>query len=416
MPETLSLPMLIGYWCSSSQVVSGCQEHHVRVAAWLQSFLVRALMAALAVILIMLPCHAAQTGRLLAVGPLRGITSIAEAAKVARDGDVIEVDAGDYVRDVAVWSQARISLRAVGGRVRLLAGGAAAEDKAIWVVRAGEISVEGFDFIGAVVPDRNGAGIRFEQGSLLIRDCRFLENQNGILSSGNPAAMLVIENSEFGYNGFGDGQSHNLYVGAIASLKVSGSYFHHARVGHLLKSRAAENFIFYNRLSDETGGQASYELEFPNGGLAYVLGNVIQQSSTTENPHIVAFGAEGYKASTNKLYLVNNTLIDMRPRGGRFLRVNKGAEVIAINNLLLGEGFLETEAKADFRNNFKVDFEDFVLAVREDFHLKTGSRLIGKAIAVSPAGGVSLTPTAGYRHPRSLQPIRDGALSPGAMQ
>jgi len=416
MLEILSLPMRIGYWCSSNPVVSGCQAGHARVAAGTLSCLVRSLMTALALILIMLPSHAAQTGRSLAVGPQRAITSIAEAARVARDGDVIEVDAGDYVRDVAVWSQANISLRAVGGRVRLLAGGAAAEDKAIWVVRGGEISVEGFDFIGAAVSDRNGAGIRFEQGRLLIRDCRFLENQNGILTSGNPAATLVIENSEFGYNGFGDGQSHNLYVGAIASLKVSGSYFHHARVGHLLKSRAAENFIFYNRLSDETGGQASYELEFPNGGLAYVLGNVIQQSSTTENPHIVAFGAEGYKASTNKLYLVNNTLIDMRPRGGKFLRVNKGAEVIAINNLLLGEGFLETEAKADFRNNFKVDFEDFVLAVREDFHLKTGSRLIGTAIAVSPAGGVSLTPTAEYRHPRSLQPIRDGALSPGAMQ
>lgn len=371
---------------------------------------------ALLLFLIALPYHATIAGGLLSVGPQRAITTIAEAAKVARDGDAIEVDAGDYVRDVAVWSQAKISLRAVGGRVRLLAGGAAAEDKAIWVVRGGEISVEGFDFIGAAVSDRNGAGIRFEQGSLLIRDCRFLENQNGILTSGNPAAMLAIENSEFGYNGFGDGQSHNLYVGAIASLTVSGSYFHHARVGHLLKSRAARNFIFYNRLTDETGGQASYELEFPNGGLAYVLGNIIQQSSTTENPHIVAFGAETYKTGVNKLYLINNTLLDMRPRGGKFLRVSKGAEVIAVNNLLLGEGTLETEAQADFRNNFKVDFDDFVLAVREDFHLKPGSRLIGKAISVAPVDKVSLTPVAEYRHPRSLQPIRGGALSPGAMQ
>ena len=54
--------------------------------------------------------------------------------------------------------------------------------------------------------------------------------------------------------------------GPFAVLKVTGSYFHHAKSGHLLKSRAAKNLIFYNRLTDEIGGTASYELEFPNGG------------------------------------------------------------------------------------------------------------------------------------------------------
>jgi hypothetical protein len=76
---------------------------------------------------------------------------------------------------------------------------------------------------------------------------------------------------------------------------VTGSYFHHADVGHLLKSRAARSHILYNRLTDETGGRASYELEFPNGGLAYVVGNVIEQAATTENETIISFGAEGYR-------------------------------------------------------------------------------------------------------------------------
>ena len=102
---------------------------------------------------------------------------------------------------------------------------------------------------------------------------------------------------------------------------MTGSYFHHAKVGHLLKSRAGRNLIFYNRLTDEIGGTASYELEFPNGGVAYVMGNLIQQSSTTENPNIISFGAEGFRSQSNLLYLVNNTLVDMRPQGGQFLRV-----------------------------------------------------------------------------------------------
>lgn len=40
---------------------------------------------------------------------------------------------------------------------------------------------------------------------------------------------------------------------------------------------AAVIHIYYNRLTDEAGGQASYELEFPNGGMVYVVGNIVEQ-------------------------------------------------------------------------------------------------------------------------------------------
>ncbi|MDP1606405.1 MAG: hypothetical protein Q8L93_07190 [Rhodocyclaceae bacterium] len=112
--------------------------------------------------------------------------------------------------------------------------------------------------VGARVPAGNGAGIRFEQGALKVRNCRFIDNENGILTSNHPAAVLEIENSEFAdIRQGGERWKHNLYVGAIRTLKVSGSYFHRAWIGHLLKSRAAENHILYNRLTDETDGRAS---------------------------------------------------------------------------------------------------------------------------------------------------------------
>ncbi len=335
---------------------------------------------------------------------------------MAKDGDTVEVDGWDYVGDVAVWTQNDLTLRAKNGRARLIAQGASAESKGIWVVRGGKVTVEGFDFVGATVPDRNGAGIRFEKGDLRIENCRFLENENGILTGNVADSTLEILNSEFGNNGFGDGQSHNLYVGAIAMLKVTGSYSHHAKIGHLLKSRAAKNLIFYNRLTDETGGTASYELEFPSGGLAYVVGNLIQQSSTTENPNVISFGAEGYRSQANRLYLVNNTLVDMRPQGGQFLRVKPGAEVHAINNLLVGKSKLEEAGPGDYRNNFNVDLDEFVLAVREDFHLKPGSKLIGKAVMVDAVDGIALRPTAEYKHPSSVRALKGGVVSPGAMQ
>jgi hypothetical protein len=362
------------------------------------------------------PADAVEQGKLIEVGAQRAVKTLAEASRLAKDGDIVEVDAGDYLRDVAVWTQHDLTLRAKNGRARLIAQGVSAESKGIWVVRGGNISVHGFDFIGAAVPDKNGAGIRFEQGHLRVEDCRFLDNENGILTSGHPNSTLEIKNSEFGNNGAGDGQSHNLYVGTIALLKVTGSYFHHAKSGHLLKSRATKNLIFYNRLTDEIGGTASYELEFPNGGLAYAMGNVIQQSSTTENPNVISFGAEGYRSRENRLYLVNNTLVDMRPQGGQFLRVKTGAEVFAINNLLVGKGRLDGGGAGEYRNNFNVDLDEFVLAVREDFHLKPGSKLIGKAVMVDAVDGIALRLTAEYQHPRTVRVLKGGALSPGAMQ
>lgn len=293
------------------------------------------------------------------VGAHRTIKTIADAARMARAGAIIDVDSGTYAGDVAVWTQDNVTLRAVGGRVRLLARGAAAEGKGIWVVRAHGMRVEGFDFEGAAVPSRNGAGIRLESGSLQVRNCRFMHNEMGLLTNNDPHTVLEIENSEFAYNQRPDGHNHNLYAGQIARLTVTGSYFHHAHIGHLLKSRAAMSRIVNNRLVDGAGGTASYELEFPNGGKVYVAGNTIAQSIGTENPILISFGAEGYKWPRNEINLANNTLVNPLPRGGVFLQVAPGADAIrAVNNRLAGMGTLESAGPGEYRNNIPIDLRD----------------------------------------------------------
>jgi hypothetical protein len=356
-------------------------------------------------------------GRVLAVGPTRELHTVAEAAAVARDGDVVEIDAGDYSGDVAVWKQDRILVRGVGGRVRLIAAGASAERKGIWVVRGGSMTVENVDFIGARVPDRNGAGIRFEKGRLTVRNCSFIDNENGILAANDKDAVLTVEGSEFGNNGAGDGQSHNLYAGGIGELSVMGSYFHHAHVGHLLKSRAARSYIAYNRLSDETGGQASYELEFPSGGVAIVIGNIIQQGATTQNPFVVSFGAEGYRWPVNELYLVHNTLIDDRPSGGQLLRVRPGAgRLVAVNNLSLSRSALDEAGPGEFAGNLKAGRDDFVAADSYDYRLR---RKIGHAAKLAPLPlfeDVTLMPGREYVHPRKTRRLGAPATVQGALQ
>lgn len=365
---------------------------------------------------------AAQAGPVLKVGPRRALTSLAAAARQARDGSVLEVDAGDYVADVATWPQHDLTLRAVGGRVRVIGNGAHAQGKGLFVTTGQRQRIEGFDFIGGAVPDRNGAGIRLEAGSLTLVDCVFRDNENGLLSANDERIELEILGCEFGPILPREGRTHNLYVGAIQRLSVRGSWFHQGHKGHLLKSRAALNHILYNRLTDEIGGRASYELEFANGGVAVVMGNLIAQSSTTENPHVISFGVEGATWEKQALYLVNNTLVDQRPSGGIWLRVSpRQAEVVLANNLLVGGPQLAAEGHWTRRANFSADWDEFVQAAREDFRLRPGSRLRGKAQAAGEGGGLALRPTHEYRHPRSTVALAGGgpaagAWSPGAFQ
>jgi Right handed beta helix region len=356
--------------------------------------------------------------RIIRVGKTGEVRSIAEASRLARSGDVVEIEAGEYTGDVAVWAQKELTIRGVNGVARLVAAGASAEGKGIWVVRGDRVTVENVAFVGTRVPSRNGAGIRLERGSLTIRNCLFEDNENGILTGNDAGTELVIERSEFARNGAGDGQTHNLYAGNIARLAVTGSYFHAARVGHLLKSRARESDIRYSRLTDEASGSASYELEFPAGGVAVVLGNLIEQGQRTENAVIVSMGAEGYPWPRNELYFTHNTVVNDRAEGGVFIAVKPGdARARVVNNLFVGKGTLELNAAHELVGNENAAWSEFAMASRLDFRLKAQSRLVGRAQPAGAVGGLSLRPEREYVHPTATAPLPAGTpLSPGAFQ
>ena len=353
---------------------------------------------------------------LLRVGPARQFTRPSAAARVARDGDIIEIDAGVYDGDAAVWKQHNLTIRGIGGRAHLRASGADAEGQAIWVIQGDNATLESMVFSGAAVPDRNGAGIRLEGAGLTLRDCYFHHNENGLLSGPRPDSEVLIEHSEFAYNGFGDGYSHNIYIGG-GSLTVRFSYLHHANVGHNLKSRARRNQITYNRIMDEIDGNSSYAIDLPNGGLAYVIGNVIQQGPATQNSTVVAFGAEGYKHAVNEFYFVNNTVVNDLPAGGRFVFVRAGAGAARlVNNVFAGPGEISS-GPAELRNNLLAGKAGFVDPAGFDYRLRDGAPAIGAGIEPGLAGGVDLRPYAEYAHPLQQRVRRDsGSLDLGALE
>ena len=350
------------------------------------------------------------------VGPQHALKTPSEAATFARDGDVVEIEPGIYYGDAAVWTQNRLTIRARGGRAHLRADGAHAEGKAIWVIKGSATTIENIEFSGAKVADRNGAGIRLEGPGLTVRDSSFHDNESGILASGNLESDIVIEHSEFARNGAGGG-SHNLYIGTVRSFTLRYSYSHHAIIGHNVKSRAIKTYLLYNRIADEQDGRASYAIDLPDGGLAFVMGNLIQQGPETDNRTIVAYGAEGYKNLLNELYFVSNTVVNDDPKGGRLLVIRPGADAVrVINNLFAGPGEL-LSGKADSRSNLRTTKADFVNPDKLDYRLKARGAGIGKGIDAGSPYGFSLRPSEEYRHPLGKGPRPSaGPLDLGAHQ
>ncbi len=340
----------------------------------------------------------------LQVGPQRALKTPSQAAALAKDGDIVAIDAGEYRADVAVWRQNNLTLRGIGGQARLLAQGANAEDKGIWVIKGNKVTVENIDFSGAKVSDGNGAGIRIEGAGLTLRRCGFFENQNGILSGASPESDILVEYSEFANNGAGDGQTHNIYIGAVRSFTLRYSYVHHARIGHNVKTRAQTNYILYNRIMDEADGTASYTVDLSNGGLAYLIGNLLQQGPQTDNFTMVSYAAEGLRYPVNALYMVNNTLVNDFPEGGNFVLVKPDkVDVKLINNLFIGKANLALHEAEKSHNVFGSE-KDVISLANYDYRLRPNSKAINAGVDPGNAHGFNLKPTEEYVHKANMRP------------
>ena len=322
---------------------------------------------------------AAAGHRTWRVGPDRALTTPSAAAAVARDGDTVLIDRGTYSGDVAVWTQDDLTLRGHGGRAHLRAAGASAQGKAIWVIAGDRTTVDRIEFSGATVPDDNGAGIRQEGDGLTVTRSWFHDNQDGILTGAAPDSDIVITRSRFFRNGGGDGYTHNIYVGAVRSLRVTGSWLWGADVGHELKSRAARNTIVGNLISDRRG-TASYSIDLPNGGRSLVAGNTVVQGPRSENSTLVSYGEEGLTGS-RVLRVIGNTFVNRRT-SGTFVSLADGARATLRDNLVVGPGELTSGGNVSSRADRRVGEGGFVDPAADDFHLRQGSPAIDRGVRV----------------------------------
>ncbi len=243
----------------------------------------------------------------LTVGAGQEFSTLAAAINASQNGDVIQVQAGTYTNDFATITT-NITIEGVGGMVNLVATVPPPNGKAI-LTTDGNITIDNVSFSGAAVPDGNGAGIRYETGNLTINNCYFFNNQEGLLGGSDTSGSITINNSEFANNGAGDGFTHNLYVGEIATLTVNNSLFTSAVVGHEIKSRALNTIVENSRIIDGATGTASYSIDAPNGGNVVLTNDVIEKGPNSQNSAIISIGEETSSPYANTSLKISNTTV-----------------------------------------------------------------------------------------------------------
>jgi hypothetical protein len=373
---------------------------------------------------IFLACAALAPAATIQVGPTRTYTTVAAGYTTAVDGDTIEIDSGTYV-GANGWvriGKNNLTFRGVGAtRPVLDANHSATATKGIFVVDltgSGNLTVENLEFANAYISSGSGgnaAGIRYQPAALpatlTVRNCYFHDNQNGILTNGGTTLDVFIEYSEFNHNGFGDGQSHNMYINNARNFTLQYCYSHDANNGHEVKTRANNNYILYNLLSSENGF-GGRNVQLAQGGVGYIIGNVIQKGPNCTNNELIAYGGEG--TNTNPyLYVVNNTLVNLRENLVTFLMMNNSTSAgtaVMKNNIIQWRNSQDTVVGGSYAGQV-VQTTNWITTNaalsnigNHDYHLtsaSTGAINLGTAPGTG-YNSVSLVPVYQYIHPTSI--------------
>ena len=285
----------------------------------------------------------------LTVGTGAGdFASLAAALAASQNGDTINLPAGVYTDQTATVSDS-VTIQGVGGTAYLVAVAPVPNETSILAVNAtGNVTIRNLSFSGAFTSNANGAnaaGIRYFGGNLTLAGDAFSGNQEGILATplSSGTGTIVIQNSTFTNNGVSDptltagyGYTHNIYIGDVSSLSITGSTVTAANVGHEIKSRALTTTITNNIVADGPTGTASYSIDTPNGGAVSIQGNTIQQGPLSQNDAIISNGEEG-NLHPGSLGVTGNTIVNNDPDPGSIAVINLGVTPATVTgNLIAG--------------------------------------------------------------------------------
>lgn len=267
--------------------------------------------------------------------------SLKAAAAAAQGEDTITLAPGWY-RECAVIRARGVTVRGMPGedneQVKLHS--VICQGKAILVTAGNDITVENLTLQGARAPDKNGAGIRAEGANLRVNNVRFVDNENGILTTSRTDSTIQINGSLFERNGSceGSGCAHGLYAGQIGRLIVRDSRFIGQQIGHHIKSRALYTEITQSEIEDGPWGTASYLIDLSNGGNAFITRNRMSKGALSGNRgYAIAIAFEGDKNPGDQIIIEDNIFTYDGPGRTAFVGNRSAVKVRLHGNELHGE-------------------------------------------------------------------------------
>ncbi|HEY8042290.1 MAG TPA: MYXO-CTERM sorting domain-containing protein [Polyangiaceae bacterium] len=304
--------------------------------------------------------------------------------------------------------------------------GAGDRGRGCWQISGGTgYVIEDIVFTHCRNAQADSAGIRYYEGaSVIIRDCIFRDNDNG-LTGGTQDSTATVEYCEFDHNGNGAAPSsaptHNMYIyGGVFTLRYS--WAHDALQGQNFHVRARQATLEYNwfaraasyagdlMTSDDYAGGSTYAQSMvlrgnvflqgttqANTGQIFVLYNDTQASGLTLSAHVLYNTLVGAGAHAAFVHLSN--------ADGTLMTAEVDDNVVSGTNApVLVED--PTHGTVTGTHNWMMSgvgtgpltgtvygaSAGFVDPASENFHLAPGSPCIGAA----SSSGLSDLPTAEY--------------------
>ena len=253
-------------------------------------------------------------------------------------GDVVEIEPGDYY-DCAIWRTDRLTI--IGRGAGPVMTDTQCADKASFVINGDEVVLRNLTFARIRVPDRNGAGIRHQGRDLTIENCRFINNEIGLLSSAPITARVTIRDSRFERNGVcDDGRClPSVSVPGITVLRIEHSAFTASRGGSLVRSGAAKTVLLANEIGDGPNGTAE-TLVFASGDLL-AEGNLFERGPHGQDAPAITVRALWH---TPEIILRGNTLLNQGAQPALLLENLSSADPTLEGNVLAPADVLVSNA------------------------------------------------------------------------
>jgi hypothetical protein len=198
--------------------------------------------------------------------------------------------------------------------------GASDRGRGGWQVDGGTgYHISGIVFTGCHTASDNSAGLRYYNGAtnLLLRDCQFFNNDNG-LTGGSQNSQATVEFCEFATNGnlAASSPTHNMYIyGGTFTLRYC--YVHDSLQAQNFHVRARNATLEYNWFARAASyeGDLMVDDDFSGSGpftqAMLLRGNVFLQNSNPGNHSqvLVIFNDTGLTNENMSMQVINNTYV-----------------------------------------------------------------------------------------------------------